>query len=155
MRYKFWQRQDPSNVTLSRLYDQTTFYEQFVCDLHQSRSRVIIESPFITRKRLNMMLPELNYAIRRGVRLIINTRDPIEHEAALAVQALEAVSLLQGIDATVIFTGGLHRKLAIIDDDILWEGSLNILSQCDSCELMRRTTSIEAVDQMAKFIELR
>ena len=40
---------------------------------------------------------------------------------------------------------GIHQKVAIIDDRICWEGSLNILSFANSRELMRRFESrIEA-----------
>jgi len=38
----------------------------------------------------------------------------------------------------LICLGRHHRKLAIIDRNILWEGSLNILSQKKSREFMRR-----------------
>ena len=47
-----------------------------------------------------------------------------------------------------------HRKLAIIDGQILWEGSLNILSQVLSREIMRRTNSIELAHQMIQFTKI-
>ncbi len=49
----------------------------------------------------------------------------------------EGVARLQGAKVTVLFTGGLHRILTIIDYRMLGEVSLNILSQSDSCEMMR------------------
>lgn len=52
-------------------------------------------------------------------------------------------------------TGAHHRKLAIIDDDILWEGGLNVLSQNDSCEIMRRIKSNEVFKQMMQFIGIK
>ena len=55
----------------------------------------------------------------------------------------------------VIMTGAHHRKLAIIDDDILWEGGLNVLSQNDSCEIMRRIKSNEVFKQMMQFIGIK
>jgi hypothetical protein len=50
---------------------------------------------------------------------------------------------MQSIGVDVYMTVGHHRKLAVIDKSILWEGSLNILSQYDSCEVMRRIRSKE------------
>ena len=55
----------------------------------------------------------------------------------MAIQAELAIHTLQELDVTVLMAVGHHRKIAIVDD-ILYEGSLNILSQNDSCELMRR-----------------
>lgn len=90
----------------------------------------------------------------RNVRVIVNTRCPDEHNEELAIQAAQAIKALQGIGATVLYTGRHHRKLAIIDAEILWEGSLNILSLCDSCEIMRRIESQELARQMALFVGL-
>jgi len=65
-----------------------------------------------------------------------------------------AVGIMQDVGIDVLFTNGHHRKIAIIDD-ILWEGSLNILSQNNSCEIMRRTKSKEVVNEIISFTGLR
>ncbi len=62
--------------------------------------------------------------------------------------------MLQELGVEVLITGGHHRKLAIIDQQILYEGSLNILSQNDSCEVMRRIYSEQLADQMLVFVGL-
>ena len=49
------------------------------------------------------------------------------------IEAMEALGI-----QVFLCTGNHHRKLAIIDRKILWEGSLNILSQIRSREIMRR-----------------
>jgi hypothetical protein len=67
-------------------------------------------------------------------------------------ESTHAIAKLQHLGVQVLFTGGHHRKLAIIDRQILWEGSLNILSQKDSCEIMRRIPSTQLAWQMTRFI---
>lgn len=62
---------------------------------------------------------------------------------------------MQDLGIEVLVTGGHHRKLAIIDDNVLWEGSLNILSQNDSCEVMRRIKSDVAANEMIRFTGIR
>ena len=47
-----------------------------------------------------------------------------------------------------------HRKLAVIDGLILYEGSLNILSQNRSRELMRRTVSSDLSKQVLSYTGL-
>lgn len=155
MKYKFWRRQH-ENLALSssRLHDQTTFYRQFKQDLLISQKHVFIESPFITHKRIATLLPVLKSLTRRGVQLTISTRDPAEHEGLLSEWAWEDIAQLQSMGATVLFTGAVHRKLAIIDNEVLWEGSLNILSQSSSCEVMRRSESKMLVEQMVRFTGL-
>ena len=62
---------------------------------------------------------------KRGVGIIINTKPFEEHEQAYRDQATYAVRSMQDIGVEVLLTSGNHRKIAIIDDDILYECSLN------------------------------
>lgn len=142
------------SLSQSRLYSEQTFYKAFIHDVSLAKSSIIIESPFITCKRFDKLFPTLAAARRRGVRIIINTRDPDSHDTAMQAQAAEGIATLQSLSITVLYTSRLHRKLAIIDHEILWEGSLNILSQTDSCEVMRRTVSADSVREMIRFTKL-
>lgn len=144
-----------NSLLSSRLYNNETFYKAFKKDLRRAKNSVVIESPFITLKRMDALLPTITKLRRRGVRMAINTRNPDEHHYPYSLQAEEAVRKLQELDVRVMYTVKHHRKLAIIDDEILWEGSLNILSQNDSCEIMRRTHSKQLCSQMVAFTGLR
>ena len=137
----------------SELYNEQTFYQAFIRDVRKARTCVIIESPFITSRRFEALQATIDAALRRGARVVINTRDPDSHEPVMRAQASQCVSILQEQGAEVLYTCNLHRKIAIVDD-VLWEGSLNILSQNDSCEIMRRTKSKSAVKQMIRFTKL-
>jgi hypothetical protein len=55
---------------------------------------------------------------------------------------------------TFLCAGNHHRKLAIIDRKILWEGSLNILSQNNSREIMRRIEGKKYASEMFNFLSL-
>lgn len=138
-----------------QMYDQDSFYRSFERDLHTAQDEVVIESPFITTKRVNALLPMLTSLRNRGVSITVNTRDPIEHDIEYEAQALDAVAILQDMDIQVLYTAKHHRKLAVIDRTIVWNGSLNILSQNNSCEIMWRTSSMELADRLLGFINLK
>ena len=70
-------------------------------------------------------------------------------------EAETGISTLLDLGVKLLFTGGRHRKLVIIDRSILWEGSLNALSQNSSCEVMRRIESETLAKQMIEFAGLR
>ena len=140
--------------TSSELYDQRTFYKAFLHDLRNAKTRVIIESPFITEKRMKLLFPTLRLLSCKGVRIIVNTKPLEEHTSSYQSQAIQAISIMQDLGIEMLRTVGHHRKLAIIDEDVLWEGSLNILSQNDSCEVMRRIRSSEDVKKILAFINM-
>jgi len=143
-----------SELLSSRLYDEKTFYPAFEKDLKDCGSELIIESPFITRRRFQSLLPTLQKLKARKVRIIINTKDPHEIDEDRREEAYRVIASLQYKGIQVIYTHGHHRKLAIIDRSILYEGSLNILSQNRSSEIMRRTESVQLAWQMARFVEV-
>jgi len=103
---------------------------------------------------MNALYPSFRRLTKRGVHIVINTRDPKEHDRRMAAEAATAIGLLQGLGVQVLFTDNHHRKLAIIDGSILYEGSLNILSQSSSCEVMRRVKSANLATEMLKFIKI-
>lgn len=138
----------------SKLFDNNTFYKAFERDLKRARRSVIIESPFITARRMEYLLPILVKLRKKRVKVVVNTRNPEEHNEEYMIQAEDEVAAMQNIGVKVLYTVKHHRKLAIIDNEILWEGSLNILSQGDSCEIMRRTISSSLAWQMCCFIKL-
>ena len=145
---------DASGLLTSRLVDEKEFYPYLLKDLTNCSQELIIESPFITTKRAYSLLPMIKKLRKRGVRVVINTRDPQEHEYEYRLQAEEIIGKLIRLGAVVLYTGGLHRKIVIIDRLILWEGSINVLSQYDSCELMRRTVSNLLAQQMIDFLRI-
>jgi phosphatidylserine/phosphatidylglycerophosphate/cardiolipin synthase-like enzyme len=144
----------PTDLYSSGLFDESTFYRAFVSDLHRCRDEALIESPFITSNRVASLLPIFGKMRSRGVRITIITRDPAVHDTPFDTQARTAVDELLDIGVQVIYMGGHHRKIAILDRRILWEGSLNILSQNDSCEIMRRIESEVLATQMIGFTKL-
>src|SRR6195256_3596263 len=150
----FGSQPNASDLLSSRLYDQDTFYKAFVRDLGYCRDEVIIESPFITGKRIASLLSIFSKMRSRGVKITINTRPTAMHELPFDYQAERAIEDLQAIGVKVLITGGHHRKLAIMDRRVLYEGSLNILSQNDSCEIMRRIDSKQLAQQMIGYIKL-
>jgi len=139
----------------STLYDEKTFYQTFLRDLEGCRSEVIIESPYITSKRAEMLIPIFNALLSKGVKIYVMTRNPQEHEENMEYQSEEAISQFERMGVHVLLCiGNHHRKLAILDRKVLWEGSLNILSQNHSREIMRRIESETLAMQMFNFLKL-
>jgi hypothetical protein len=142
------------NIATSRLFDSNTFYSAFEKDLYYCRSEAVIESPFMTLRRVSSLVPAIRKAVARGVTITINTKPPQEHDEFMRLEAEASLVKLQNVGVNILFTGGHHRKLAIFDREILWEGSLNILSQNGSCEIMKRTVSQTHAQQMIDFIKI-
>lgn len=154
----FWKSRitnQPLPEAVSILHDENTFYNKFRHDLLDAKHEVIIESPFITTRRLDTLKPIFQILINNGVQVFIMTRHPHEHERSMSEQAEAGIRYFEALGAQVLLCdGGHHRKLAMIDRKVLWEGSLNILSQSHSREFMRRIESKKLTEELFKFLKL-
>ncbi|MEX0616645.1 MAG: phospholipase D-like domain-containing protein [Candidatus Woykebacteria bacterium] len=140
----------------SQLFDETTFYQAFIKDLVSCQKEVIIESPYITNERMKLFLPILKKLLNKNVRVFVITRNPKEHEIKLEQQSETGIRAFEVVGVQVLIClGNHHRKLAILDRTVLWEGSLNIFSQNHSREIMRRIEGSETVNQMFDFLKLK
>lgn len=149
-----WFKSTP-DVTISSLYDENNFYQAFINDLKMSKKEVIIESPFITPSRMDKLIPIFQDLLSRGIKIYIITRNPIEHNEDFRYHTTEEILRCSELGVKFILEkGNHHRKLAIIDKAILWEGSLNILSQSYSKEIMRRIESKYITEELIKFLKL-
>ena len=149
----FGAKNSPTDLLSSKLFNEETFYPAFLKDLKRCKSEVIIECPFVTTKRLNQLLPVFERLKSRKVRVVINTRDPQTNDDEYRrSDSHNALSNLQHLGVHVLYTKSHHRKLVVIDRSILYEGSLNVLSQNNSAEIMRRIESTQLAWEVVRFV---
>lgn len=139
----------------STLLDEKSFYAVFSKDVFSAKNEIIIESPFITIERTRPFIPIFKQLVSNGIKIFVITRDPKEHDLSLKTQSEEIISLFERLGVQVLICAGNdHRKLAIIDRKILFEGSLNILSQFKSREIVRRIDDKDLALDMFNFLNL-
>lgn len=140
----------------SSLFDETNFYKAFKNDLLSAKTEVIIDSPYMTTSRVETFIPIFDQLRHKGVKIFILTRIASEQSGKkMQYYSQQEIERLSGMGIKVLpFAGKIHRKIAVIDRKILWEGSLNILSQNDSTEIMRRFEGASSASQMLGFLKL-
>jgi phosphatidylserine/phosphatidylglycerophosphate/cardiolipin synthase-like enzyme len=155
--FNFFKKQSSSHLELlqSDLFDEKTFYKKFISDLQNCRSEIIIESPYITSRRMRILFPILAKIVNKRIKIYIITRNPFEHEGKYIFESELEIQRLENSSIQVLLCDdNHHRKLAILDREILYEGSLNILSQTKSREIMRRIHSERLTLEMLNFLKL-
>lgn len=84
---------DTQGLCGSRLFNNESFYKSFTSDLRYAKQRVYIESPFITKRRIDELLPAFEGLRRRGIAVTVNTRCPDEHDGEYVRQASDGFTL--------------------------------------------------------------
>lgn len=130
------------------------FYSLLLMDLANVRDQVIIYSPFIASERLSYLQPALRAASGRGVRVYIVTKTLQERGQRRLSEYRKLEKSLSDWGMIVIHKRRMHEKLAFIDKDIIWTGSLNILSFRDTEEYMERRQSKQVFQDYARELRL-
>lgn len=137
----------------AELFNQDSFYPAFIKDIFTTNNELMIVSPFLTHERTNAFLPIFEHLIRNNINIFVITRTPRLQEGSLKQQSVEVIKELEDKGVIVLpLAAPIHQKLAVIDRRILWEGSLNILSQRNSIEIMRRFEGEESCKQLLSFL---
>lgn len=130
-------------------YDQTNFYEALNIDLETCEKELIIETPSISTYRMYGFVATFKRLTEKGVSIYIFTKKPGEKDS----QAHTAIKWLSDNGIQVFESArGNNRRMVFIDRKIMWEGSLEILSQEKSMEFMRRIDDPKTVKETIKFL---
>lgn len=130
-----------ASVSGDIIYNQITFQRCFIDDISQARSSIVIVSPYTTLRRVNWLKNILTVAQSRGVSVTVYTR-PAESFLDKNRQAAEsAIHVLVETGITMQAREGIHQKFAVIDERIVWYGSVNLLSFSASQESIMRLVS--------------
>jgi len=125
------------HVTITGIHDELSFYEQFAHLISQAQNSIWLWSAWVA-SRVRTLLPLLQAAVGRGVRVTIFVRDPsdtLQQKKHFA----EALAALRAVVPHVIEVNVTHEKVVVIDDHTVMMGSLNALSQQRSREVMVTT----------------
>lgn len=115
------------------------FYDLFLRDIRSFEERIVIYSPFMTENRISILLPSFVDAISLGKSIIVVTKPPSDRGKAESEHYKKCEKILKEVGVSIIHKKGMHEKLILIDSNVVWIGSLNVLSFTGSTgEIMQR-----------------
>ncbi len=106
----------------------SVFISKLQTEIQCAKHRIIIYSPFLTANAITQLLPYFVDAINRNCEIVIITKPIEEFQGHERQRRLECEAILLKNNLQIVHKKKMHEKFAFIDDEIVWTGSLNILS---------------------------
>lgn len=120
------------------IFDQTNFLSPLTTDIKNAKNHLLIVSPYVRKGRVTQMVKLLSAVKLNNVRITIVTRAVEDYKPADQGK-ISAIHLsLEDAGCKVVCRPAIHQKFVVIDDSILWYGSINLLSYGQSEESMMR-----------------
>lgn len=137
----------------SGLFRQTDFDAVFMADVERARKGVAIFSGFVTPQRVAVYDGLFRGKLASGVPIRCVTRPPQRNGSIPEDLGRQALDGLEAMGCRVDTRWDIHQKMVIIDDEIVWFGSLNPLSHTSRTdETMLRFTGRSTALQLAAFL---
>lgn len=140
--------QDIENI----IFNRSNFLPVYTGDILKGQREILIVSPFISKTRLNKMIQYLEDAVKSRLRVIVVTRPPSDfndNDRQILSQLNEDIIDL-GIE--LLYRSKIHQKFSIIDNRIVWYGSINLLSYGKSEESIMRLKNSSIAFELYKSI---
>ena len=132
------------------IFDHHNFLPVFKNDMLNAVRELLIVSPYVTKRRALQMLEYMGDAQERQVKVMVVTRPPADYKDKDR-PALEGVlDVLQKAGVQVMYKSNFHQKFAVLDQRIVWYGSINLLSFGSAEESMMRLTSPNIAYELIK-----
>lgn len=126
------------DATVSRVYDGQDYLQPFTTDLTEALQSICIVSPVLARPQVQASLPVLEKARSSGVQVVVYTRS----------SAKGSVALLQKHGITVEIQDTLEQRFAVIDQRIVWYGTIDYLSSAGKEKNTLRFESTEVAGEL-------
>ena len=134
------------------IFDKSNFLPVYNNDIVAAQKEILIVSPFVTKRRTVQMLQQLEVALRNKVKVIVVTR-PIEDFGEKDPAALQGtLDLLQRAGVSLVFRPNIHQKFALIDQRLVWYGSINLLSFGSAEESIMRLESPNIASELLRSV---
>ena len=118
---------DPATIDSVTWLDEKIFDDKFLNDVKKAKKWIIIYSGFCSEKRLAKFSDIFKQKISKGVKIRCVV-PPASDQTFRNENAKKCIDEMLAMGITVDLVSRIHDKTAFIDDDIVYFGSLNILS---------------------------
>ena len=130
---------------ISMIYDANSFVQVIKNDFIEAEKEILIVSPYLRKKRVDTILEWLKEPLQANISITIITRPAESYKESEPIK--ECITHLQTA-VTVITKPNIHQKFALIDNRLVWYGSINLLSYGNSEESMMRLESRELAGEL-------
>ena len=135
------------------IFDKSNFLPVYTNDIISAEREIIIVSPFVTRKRSLQMLESLKPVLRNKIKVIIVTRSIEDFRSKDRTALLDTLEILKSAGISLVYKPNIHQKFAVMDQKIVWYGSINLMSFGSAEESIMRLESHNIANELIKNIE--
>lgn len=130
------------------IYDYESYAEVYCRDLADAKTSIVVSSPSLRYRKVNMFISDMKPLQEKGVTITVLTWNPDSYNFGSSIHKMEILRTLNEAGIKVVLKEENCLHFAVIDNSIVWYGSLNLLGKEDVEDNIMRIDSDEIAAEL-------
>ena len=130
------------------IFDMGSYEKVFERDLLEANREIVISSPGLNLNKVNVFVKLIKRRQEEGVKVTVVTLNPEGYPEGKVEDTKNLVKILENCAVKVKLQDYMHEHFAIIDGEIVWYGSMNLLSRARADDNLIRVESKDAAQEL-------
>ena len=130
------------------IYDFESYIEVYKKDLESANKEIIISSPGINKNKIETMIDIWRNVQERGTKVIVLTLSPEKYPKERIEATAQLIQTMKNNGVLVEIRQQMHEHYAIIDREVVWYGSMNLLSREREDDNLMRIRNAEIAGEL-------
>lgn len=138
MGFSIWTRDVQSKQIINAIYDSGNYTEKFELDIVEAEKMIVISSPEIRQDKIERLLLLIKGRQETGMRVTVITTNPENVVYGNPDVCYKLISEMQKVGINVVTKAEVEERFAVIDDELVWHGGMNLLGKVDIWDNLMR-----------------
>lgn len=138
----------PEKQTANAIFDSDNYRSVFEQDIREATKTVVISSPTLSRKRVEQLIALLQPGQENGLKVTVITWHPDVYRYGKDEHRLGLLESPRTAGCEIRLVQDSCQHFAVIDEKIVWYGSMNLLSRDDVEDNIMRLESQEVAEEL-------
>ena len=136
--FSIWTGDVQSKQIINAIYDSGNYTEKFEQDIVEAEKSIVISSPDIRQDKIDRLLLLVKERQEKGVSVTVITTDPEEVAYGSADVCYGLINEMKQVGINVVTKAEVEERFAVIDDELVWHGGMNLLGKVDIWDNLMR-----------------
>ncbi len=140
-----------SKQTVNAIYDSGNYTDVFERDLVEAEKKIILSSPELTQDKVERFMELVRVGQEQGLAVTVITMDPENNALGNSAFSQWMIREMRECGIHVIIKDEVEEHFAVIDDELVWHGGMNLLGREDAWDNLIR---LKSSDIAAELLEM-
>lgn len=133
---------------VNAIYDSGSYMDVFEQDIVESEKKIIVSSPGITEDKVNRFLYLVKARQEAGCKVMVITTEPQNIAYGSPEFCQKLINAMRESGIHVIIKENVEEHFAVLDDELVWHGGMNLLGKEDVWDNLMRVRSAQIAAEL-------